>query len=50
LYPYSVVSGKKIKMKLEGSSKQDEAEEKRRQAYLRTLNAQINLNTLSKKS
>lgn len=44
----SVVSGKKIKMKLEGSSKKDEAEEKRRQAYLRSLNAHINLNLLSK--
>ena len=31
-----------------GSSKKDEAEEKRRAAYLRSLNAQINMNLLSK--
>ena len=42
----SFVSGKKIKLKLEGTSKKDEQEEKRRQAYLRCLNAQIETNEI----
>jgi hypothetical protein len=42
------VSGKKIKMKLEGSSKRDDVEAAKRAAYLRSLNAQISFQELTK--
>lgn len=43
----SAVSGERIKMKLEGTSRRDEADERRRQAYLRQLNATVDLARVS---
>ena len=43
----SAVSGKKIKLKLEGTSARTDAEDKRRQAYLRSLNAHVDMSHLT---
>ena len=43
----SAVSGKKIKPKLEGTSARTDAEDKRRQAYLRSLNAHVDMSHLT---
>ena len=43
----SAVSGERIKMKLEGTSRRDEADERRRQAYLRQRNATVDLARVS---
>jgi hypothetical protein len=43
----SAVSGKKIKLRLEGTSARTDAEDKRRQAYLRSLNAHVDMSHLT---